>query len=752
MTNDNRNVGRRVERFNEGWTFVPDAVAADADLGSIRGEPVTLPHTWNALDGQDGGNDYRRGTSTYVKQFAADAGDDGEVWLEFGAANSSADVYLNGTHLGHHDGGYSAFRCELTPALEASNLLAVTVDNAPNTTTYPQRADFTFYGGIYRDVILITVPRSHFALDDHGGPGLVVTPTLDGSRATVAFEAAVTGGDSVRITIDGVGTHVAPVVDGTAHGEIVIDDVRRWHGVRDPHLYRATASLLVADEVVDEVTLRFGCREFAVDPDLGFMLNGEPYPLRGVSRHQDWEGVGNAITTDMMQTDLELIQELGATTVRLAHYQHDQHFYDLCDTAGIVVWAEIPQITDFLPAATANATSQLTELIVQNRHHASIVCWGLSNEITVTGNGPDVLDAHIELNELAHRLDPTRLTAMAHLFLLETDQPLVTVPDVLSYNLYFGWYVGDVADNDTWLDDFRAEHPGVAIGLSEYGADANYRVQTGAPKRGDYSEQFQAQYHEHMIEMIETRPWLWATHVWNLADFAADGREEGGVPGRNQKGLVNFDRTVRKDAFYAYKAAWSDHPFVHIAGRRYVDRAEETTDVTVYSNQPEVSLWIDGKLVGTESGPRVFRFQVPLSGEHELTARSGALIDTIAVRRVDEPNPDYSIPASEVANWFDTVELPSPDGFYSIEDTMADLKSSPEAKPLVEALMQQAAAGRGDVAQNVELPESVQEMVDRMTVRTLLGYAGPVISPDDVAGLNAALNLIPKHTGSESQY
>ena len=732
-----------MEPFNEGWVFVPDAVDVEGDLASTGGESVTLPHTWNALDGQDGGNDYRRGPSTYLKQFTLNPGDN-EVWMEFRGANSSADVYLNGTHLGRHDGGYSTFRYELTAALMEHNVVAVVVDNAPNSTTYPQRADFTFYGGIYRDVTLITVPRCHFALDDHGGPGLVVTPTLEGSRAMVAFEASVTDGHEVQFAVDGVGTQTATVIDGSATATIVIDDVRRWHGARDPHLYRATARLMFGGEVVDEVSLDFGCREFAVDPDRGFLLNGEPYPLRGVSRHQDWEGVGNTITTDMMQTDLALIQEIGATTVRLAHYQHDQHFYDLCDAAGIVVWAEIPQITDFLPAGTANATSQLTELIVQNRHHASIVCWGLSNEITVTGNGPEVLDAHIELNQLAHRLDPTRLTAMAHLFLLETDQPLVTVPDVLSYNLYFGWYVGDVGDNDTWLDTFRADHPGLAIGLSEYGADGNYHVQTGAPVRGDYSEQFQARYHEHMIDVIDARPWLWATHVWNLADFAADGRDEGGVPGRNQKGLVNFDRSVKKDTFYAYKAAWSDEPFVHLAGRRYVDRAEETTNVTVYSNQPEVSLWVDDKLVDTRSGRRVFRFEVPLNGEHEVTARSGTLNDTIVVRRVDEPNPDYSVAATEIANWFDTVDLPSPDGYYSIHDTMADLKSSAEARPLVEQLMQQAAAGRGDVAQGVEIPESMQEIVDRMTVKTLLGYAGPVISPEDVAGLNAALNRIPK--------
>ncbi|MET0908645.1 MAG: glycoside hydrolase family 2 TIM barrel-domain containing protein, partial [Ilumatobacteraceae bacterium] len=346
--NSSHRAGRRIERFNDGWHFVPDGVGTD-------GESVALPHTWNALDGQDGGNDYRRGIGTYTKRFDLDAGDD-EVWLEFAGANSSADVYLNGTHLAHHDGGYSTFRCELTPALEPANVLTVVVDNAPNTTIYPQRADFTFYGGIYRGVTLITVPRSHFVLDDHGGPGVVFTPTLDGSRAIVTCEASATGGDAVRFAVDGADAQTASVVAGSARADIVIDDVRRWHGTRDPHLYRVTATLLAGDDVVDEVSLRVGCREFAIDPDRGFLLNGEPYPLRGVSRHQDWEGVGNAITTDMMQTDLALIQEIGATTVRLAHYQHDQHFYDLCDAAGIVVWAEIPQITDFLPAGTENAT------------------------------------------------------------------------------------------------------------------------------------------------------------------------------------------------------------------------------------------------------------------------------------------------------------------------------------------------------------------------------------------------------------
>ena len=738
-------MARTLESFNEGWVFLPVEVGSAADPASAMGagEPVTLPHTWNALDGQDGGNDYRRGRSTYLKQFVLDPGAD-QVWLEFGGANSTADVYLNGHHLTRHEGGYSTFRADLTLHLAERNTLAVVVDNRPDDSTYPQRADFTFYGGLYRDVWLIRVPSAHFVLDAHGGPGLVVSPMLDGSRALVTMHAEATGGDAVRFTIDGVTTQVAAVTDGRAEAELTIDDVRRWHGTRDPHLYTAVAELLEHDRVVDRVQLRFGCREYHVDPDRGFVLNGEPYPLRGVSRHQDWAGVGNAITHEMMATDLALIQESGATTVRLAHYQHDQHFYDLCDEAGIVVWAEIPQITGFRPQATGNATSQLVELITQNRHHASIVCWGLSNEITVTGNSPALLEAHRDLSDLAHRLAPTRLTAMAHVFLLETDDPLVTVPDVMSYNLYYGWYVGEVADNDTWLDEFHARYPGVAIGLAEYGADANYRVQAPVGVRGDYSEQYQARYHEHMVAMIAERPWLWATHVWNLADFAADGRNEGGVPGQNLKGLVSFDRSVKKDAFYLYKAAWASEPFVHLCGRRYVDRTEAVTEVTVYSNQRQVSLWCDSVLVGTQTRERVFRFEVPLTAGHELVARSGSASDAITVRLVDTPNPDYSVKASTVTNWFDTVELPSPEGVYSIRDTMADIKRSPLGAALIGRLMQAAAAARGDVAQKVEIPESMQRMVDRMSVQTLLEQAGNVIPAEDVAALNAALNQIEK--------
>ncbi|HPZ50251.1 MAG TPA: glycoside hydrolase family 2 TIM barrel-domain containing protein [Propionibacteriaceae bacterium] len=736
--------GRTTTVLQSGWTYIDGEVPPAAPYAEAvdTGVPVTLPHTWNAVDGQDGGNDYRRGKGTYLRDLGQ-LRTDRELWLEVDGANSSAEVFLNGTRVGRHDGGYSTFRVNLTPAIAATNRLAIVVDNAANDTVYPQRADFTFYGGLYRDVRLITVASAHFGLDDHGGPGLVVTPTMVGSSAQVHLTASVTGGDVVRFTIAGSGSVDSPITAGEASASMEITDVRRWHGLSDPYLYTAKAELLDGGSVVDAVSLRFGCREMAVDPDRGFLLNGEPYALRGVSRHQDWEGVGNAVTTAMLQTDLDLLVELGATTVRLAHYQHDQRFYDLCDEAGIVVWAEIPQITMFHQGATRNAADQLTELIVQNRHHASIACWGLSNEITIGGLTDDLVAAHHELNDLAHQLDPSRLTCLAHAFVLEPGEEFMTLADVMSYNLYYGWYLGELEDNDRWFSDFRAAYPGVAIGLSEYGADANPTYQTATPTKGDYSESYQARYHEHMVDLIERSPYLWATHVWNLADFGADGRNEGGNWGRNQKGLVTFDRALKKDAFYVYKAAWSAEPFVHVAGRRYVDRPEELTQVTVYSNQPEVSLYRDGHLVAARTGSRVFRFEVPLEGKHTLEARAGELTDRISVRKVDEANPTYSFEASTVLNWF-AEDLPAPDGFYSVWDSMGAIKQSPAGEELLARLMRQAAATRGDVARDVVIPASMQAILDRQTVEGLLKHLGDAVPATLMVELNMALNQIPR--------
>lgn len=744
---------RNVMELKDNWMFVKEAENA-ADAASKKGTAVSLPHTWNAVDGQDGGNDYHRGTCWYVTKFQKPELEAGsQVYVEFLGASVIADVYLNGEAVAHHEGGYSTFRVNLTDKLQEENVLAVALNNADNNYVYPQKADFTFYGGLYRMVNLIVVPESHFELDYAGGNGIAVTPTVEcdenrvpTGKASVKVETWVTGNaDSVVITITGEESEskTVSVVDGHAEATFELEHVHLWDGVDDPYLYHAKAELSSGD--VTETT--FGCRSFYTDPEKGFVLNGRVYPLRGVSRHQDRTGAGNALSYEMHKEDMEIIKEIGANTIRLAHYQHAQEFYDLCDEYGMVVWAEIPYITMHMPNGRANTLSQMEELVVQNYNHPSIVCWGLSNEITAaTPVDEDLLENHRLLNDLCHKLDKTRFTTMANVFMQETDSPLLEIPDVNSYNLYFGWYLGELEQNDEFFDEYHAKYPDRCIGFSEYGADANPQYQSTNPTHGDYSETYQTVYHEHMLKMIEERPYLWATHVWNMFDFAADGRDEGGKHGVNQKGLVTMDRKLKKDAFYLYKAYWNkEDAFVHICGRRYVDRKEDTTEVKVYSNQTTVSLYVDGTLLETQEGNRIFRFAVPMTGEHEIVAKAGAEEDSIHIRKVEEANPDYVMgEIKDVINWFD--DEPYKSDCYSIKDKMSEIQASPKAGAILAELMAQApgAESRGDVAESVKDNPNLVRMMGRMTLESMLGHMKDSITEEQVKGLNRMLQQIKK--------
>lgn len=744
---------RNVMELKDNWMFVKEAENA-ADAASKKGTAVSLPHTWNAVDGQDGGNDYHRGTCWYVTKFQKPELEAGsQVYVEFLGASVIADVYLNGEAVAHHEGGYSTFRVNLTDKLQEENVLAVALNNADNNYVYPQKADFTFYGGLYRMVNLIVVPESHFELDYAGGNGIAVTPTVEcdenrvpTGKASVKVETWVTGNaDSVVITITGEESEskTVSVVDGHAEATFELEHVHLWDGVDDPYLYHAKAELSSGD--VTETT--FGCRSFYTDPEKGFVLNGRVYPLRGVSRHQDRTGAGNALSYEMHKEDMEIIKEIGANTIRLAHYQHAQEFYDLCDEYGMVVWAEIPYITMHMPNGRANTLSQMEELVVQNYNHPSIVCWGLSNEITAaTPVDEDLLENHRLLNDLCHKLDKTRFTTMANVFMQETDSPLLEIPDVNSYNLYFGWYLGELEQNDEFFDEYHAKYPDRCIGFSEYGADANPQYQSTNPTHGDYSETYQTVYHEHMLKMIEERPYLWATHVWNMFDFAADGRDEGGKHGVNQKGLVTMDRKLKKDAFYLYKAYWNkEDAFVHICGSRYVDRKEDTTEVKVYSNQTTVSLYVDGTLLETQDGSRIFRFAVPMTGEHEIVAKAGVEEDSIHIRKVEEANPDYVMgEIKDVINWFD--DEPYKPECYSIKDKMSEIKASPKAGAILAELMAQApgAESRGDVAESVKDNPNLVRMMGRMTLESMLGHMKDSITEEQVKGLNRMLQQIKK--------
>ena len=730
---------RTILSLNEDWKFYKTKPTKS------QGEPITLPHTWNAVDGQDGGNDYYRGTCWYVRQLPCPEFKNGErVWLQCKGAAMTAEVYLNGEKLYRHEGGYSAFRVDLTDHLNENNVLCISVDNSDNDIVYPQKADFTFYGGLYRDVDLIIVPAAHFELEYCGTPGIKVTPVvdLDAHIGTVTVEAWVQGenadAQTVTFTVaDDVQT--VPVMDGHAQAVFTITDVHLWDGVDDPYLYNAGAVLSSGDEI----SARFGCRKYEIDPAQGFLLNGRSYPLRGVSRHQDRQGVGNALTYEMHKEDMEIVRELGANTLRLAHYQHAQEFYDLCDENGIVVWAEIPYITMHMSGGRANTLSQMEELIVQNYNHPSIAVWGLSNEITAASTvNEELLENHRALNDLCHKLDPTRPTTMADVFMLEIESPILEIPDVNSYNLYFGWYLGDLEQNDEFFDEYHAKYPDRAIGFSEYGADANPAYQNPNPEKGDYTESYQCIYHEHMLSMIEARPWLWATHVWNLFDFGADGRDEGGKNGQNQKGLVTFDRALKKDPFYLYKAAWNKtEPFVHLCGSRYVDRTEEVTEIKVYSNQPEVTLYVDGRLVESQKGKTVFKFQVPITGRHSLEARAGSCVSVMLVQKVEDPNPAYTMPGRQaVVNWFDQGD--NDPTCYSVNDKMGDLQADPKAAAIIGQMMSQGASSHGDVAEAVKDNPALIRMMGRMTLISLLKQGGA--EAEQIQQINRILQTIKK--------
>ena len=670
---------RQIINVNKDWTFFKNATAPLSE----GGEAISLPHSWNAIDGQDGGNDYFRGSCVYLKTFnKADLPKADTYYLEFRGTNASADLFIGDKKLAHHDGGYSTWRVNITDALTDGPTTAyVVVDNSVSDTVYPQMADFTFYGGIYRDVNLICVSSTHFDLDYYGAPGIKITPTVSGSDATVEVEAYVTGlkdGQTLVYTVyDKEENELQKIETTDTKAVFTLKDVHLWNGRKDPYLYCCEVEIVENGEVLDNVCSRFGCRTFRIDPENGFILNGKEYPLRGVSRHQDRWGVGNALLPEHHKEDVELICEVGATTVRLAHYQHDQYFYDLCDEKGLVIWAEIPYISKHMPLGRENTVSQMKELISQNYNHPCIVVWGLSNEISIGGSDEDLLENHRILNDLVHEMDKTRLTTIAAVSMCKMDDPYLLIPDVVSYNHYFGWYGGDTSMNGPWFDKFHATHPTIPIGCSEYGCEA-LNWHTSDPKQGDYTEEYQAYYHEELIKQLFTRKYIWATHVWNMFDFGADARAEGGENGQNHKGLITIDRKYKKDAFYAYKA-WlvspEDDPFVHLCGKRYVDRVEDVTKVTVYSNLPEVELFVNGESIGKKTAEdHFFYFDVKNEGETTVVAKAGELTDEGKIRKVDERNMDYVlVEKGAVLNWFD---INAPEGRFSLNDKVSDILES----------------------------------------------------------------------------
>ncbi len=648
-------VMRRTQKLMEDWMFTSP---------SGKKRPVDLPHTWNAVDGQDGGNDYFRGTCVYEKSIAKPQFDANErVYLQFHGVNASAKVFLNEKEVCTHDNGYSTFRCDVTELLKDKNTLRIEVDNSVNDRVYPQKADFTFYGGIYRDVEFLIVPDIHFDLDYYGGYGVTVHTDVKDKTGILTVKAYTNEKHleekQMQVLVkllDAEGKLVREAVakETTDGYEAVMEvlDAHLWNGVKDPYLYTLQAFLQKDKETVDEFTCKTGIRTFSFDPEKGFFLNGASYPLRGVSRHQDWKGIGNAISYEQMEQDMDLIREVGANTIRLAHYQHNQHFYDLCDQYGMVVWAEIPYISAHMPNGRENTFFQMRELIVQNYNHPCIVTWGLSNEITISRkHKKDMLDNHHALQKFVKEFDPSRPTTLACYAMCSPFHPVTKISDIVAWNLYLGWYVPGLFLNDLFMKFYHFMYPKRCLGYSEYGAEGMPNLHSARPRRGDHTEEYQAKYHEYMLECFKRHPFLWSTYVWNMFDFAADARDQGGEPGMNHKGLITFDRRIKKDSFYIYKAWWSDEPFVQLCGKCFEYSSGNVADVTVYSNQKEVSLYNNGKLVTTQKGEHAFHFKVTLEAENHLEVKAGELTDAATVFKTDKPRPEYKVTKGKSQNW-----------------------------------------------------------------------------------------------------
>ena len=723
---------------------------------------VALPHTWNALDGQDGGNDYWRGIGTYQIELPNPT-EGKKQYIELKGANHVATVYCNGRELGTHKGGFSTFRFNLTPAMKPEgNVLTVVVSNA-KSDIYPQNADFTFYGGLYRDVNFVEVADAHFDLLKEGTDGVFVTPHAAGKTRVDLFPVNAAG-CTVKVVLKDAEDNVAAEgrADAADHTVVKLDvkEPHLWNGMADPYCYTCEASIEKDGEVQDCVAVTYGYRGFHVDPENGFFLNGKSCPLHGVSRHQDRQDKGWAISREDHEEDIALIKEIGANTIRLAHYQHDQYFYDLCDHTGFVLWAEIPFISSFIPgqAAYENTISQMTELISQNYNHPSIFFWGISNEITISGETEDLYRNLTDLHALCKKLDPTRLTTMAEVSMVPMTSEHVYITDVLSYNHYFGWYVGDVEDNGPWLDKFHALNPDRPLGVSEYGSEAILKWHTTTPENHDYTEEYAAYYHHEMLKNFATRPYLWSTHVWNMFDFAADARDEGGVQGRNNKGLVTYDRKTKKDAFYIYQAYWTTKPMIHVCGERFVDRAPEERIVTVYTNCPNVTLVVNGEEVATKDAVDhavVFENVALNDGDNTVTATCGDVqANTITLRSVAEHNYAYDLPeGNEGANWFDDPaaiaarkKMNYPAGYYNIKDKVCDLMANPEAAAAVQEIMA-AVMGGSSFSMMDTVPGEDNPMKDFFLLarlNNLLKMAGKAVTLEMKYELNEKLNKIKK--------
>ena len=706
--------------------------------------PVNLPHTWYS-----DGNAYK-GTALYRKKLMLDCEASERVFLNFQAAERWCKVYVNGNYIGEHKGGYSAFTFDITEYCNKNgeNELLVFVDNRSFDEISPLAGDFTVFGGLYRDVNVITTEACCFDRTYYGTEGVILRASLnDAGDGCVSLETHLLGPeDQGEIPV----AYQIYAPDGQLVTEQTFTDLKDvnlsvpapilWNAMENPAMYRLHGSLCAQGKTVDEVEISFGFRSVAIDAEKGFFLNGNPIKIHGVAKHQDYAGVYNATGEEHWNQDIHDVLDVGANGIRLSHYQHPQQMYRLCDEKGLIVWAEIPMLKlSDESKVFENACSQMKELILQNIHHPSICFWGIQNEIAMFGESSYAYDKMEELNQLVKDLDATRISACANLNVVKNDSQLNRITDAVGYNIYYGWYYGEMKDNLDFVEEFHKDNPAIPLGITEYGVDCNLAFHSEEPKVKDYTEDYQALYHETVYPIFRSKEYLWGTFIWNFYDFSSEIRDEGGVKYRNSKGIITCDRKTRKDAFYYYKAQWSKEPFVKIAQERFVNRTSPAT-IKVYSNQPEITLSVNGDSYTARSENGVFRFEgIQLKdGENVVKAGSGTYADTVVFCGVDAPDPSYTYvdpnPGINVKNWFtDMVEEEKmfPKGRLSIRETADTLLQYEEAMAILEEYS----------------PRFTKQMRERggpMTLEQILRFAKNEFPDERCRELNARLTEIEK--------
>lgn len=643
------NSSRQVIPFNQDWQFKKATYKTNIAIAGSDWENVNVPHTWNNKDIQKGKNFYT-GDAFYRKNLVArPEWKDKRVFIRFEGVGTVVDVYINNKLVGTHKGAYSAFCFEISNSLryDTTNTVLVKVNNEERPDIIPiNNKLFGVYGGIYRPVSLIVTSKINVTTTDYASPGIYIKQDVNNKKANISVTAKVENKErqvqqiTVKTTIrDKSGIiikqvqqqeNVQPQGINIVNQQLQINNPHLWNGRKDPYLYSLTTAIVKDGKTIDEVTQPLGLRYFSIVPGKGFYLNGQPYRLYGVCRHQEWQDYGSALSNAQHQSDLDMIYEIGATSIRFAHYQQAEYIYAKCDSMGFVIWAEIPFVNAVSTQEGDNAKQQLTELIRQNYNHPSIYNWGLHNEVYSSSPDGFVPVLTRELNDIAKTEDPGRFTASVSGY-GEINRPSNLAADIQGMNRYYGWYEGKIPDLEDWVTGLEKDYPNYKVVLSEYGTEANVNQQqenvgdSGDPSGQFWPETFQTKFHEVQWGIIEKHPYLVASYVWNMFDFSVPSANGGGVPARNMKGLVTYDRKIKKDAFYWYKANWSQEPVLYISGRRNVDRTEAVTTVKVFANTSNVTLYLNGKKLdaaemGTTKHDFVFKNVNLVKGVNKLRA------------------------------------------------------------------------------------------------------------------------------------